>query len=84
MKKYFIRLFVIIFGVFAFLGVNIKDSQAFIKNTSDTVSNKKPLYLKHAKEILAKTNIILCEHYSHSSHESHYSHNSHYSHYSGR
>jgi len=82
MKKLITELVIAAFSVLAFCGISVNDAtKTPTSNDIDKISQKSPLYLKHASDILSKHSITLAgyDHYSHSSHESHRSHYSHYS-----
>lgn len=81
MKKFLMKLGVMIVGALAILGLNFKDANAFVVNNGQ-ISESTPLYLQDSGSILNQSNTNW--HNSHSSHWSHESHRSHYSHYSSR
>ena len=82
MKSFFGKIALLVFGLIAFLGINIKDVKAF-QHYSDIskISSTTPLFLQHANDISPDRSVSNGHesHYSHSSHESHSSHVSHYS-----
>lgn len=82
MKRYLSKVLIVVAGLFAFLGLNFKDVNAFYNPAKTQISANTGLYLQHSGSIMNSGDRQW--HESHSSHASHASHASHFSHYSGR
>ncbi len=83
MKRFLSRIYLLVFGVLAILGLNYSNALA-VTNDNINVSKSKPFYLVHANQLFSQNSNLNddSDHYSHESHESHSSHESHESHYS--